>query len=395
MATERIGAPVLEPGESGTRGDAWVASSRPDEAARTMRAIAALAVALVLLWACAPVFLMVFAGTLLALLLTEAARWSGRRLRLPYGWSLLVVIVALAACLGALGWLVLPRIVVQAGQLADAMPAAVERLRQQVQAYEWGQVAMTQFRTHRLLPTRSDIVTQVTGVASTTLGAVVNLFVILFVGLYGAAEPRTYRDGLMRLVPPGRRPRAAQVLEEVNRTLGRWLLGRLLSMAIVGLATGVGLWLLEVPLALTLGLIAAVLGFIPYVGPILAAVPAVLIGLTQSPEQALHVLLFYVGLQTVESYLLTPLVQRHAVSLPPAFQLAVQVLAGVLFGVAGLALATPLAAAGLVITRTLYVEDVLQDGRQPSASNAATPGDSPSGAPPVPAPGGRGGVGGV
>jgi len=174
-------------------------------------------------------------------------------------------------------------------------------------------------------------------------------------------------------VPLPARPRAREVLAELKRTLGWWLLGRLCSMLVIGTATGVGLRLLGVPLALTLGLIAALLSFVPYIGPILAALPAVLIGLTQGPLQAFHVLLFYVGLQTLESYLFTPLVQRRAIALPPALQLAAQVLAGVLFGVIGLALATPLTAAGQVLVRMIYVEGMLGDRGEVSPGAGASP----------------------
>lgn len=346
------------------RMESW---SGPSEVAATIRTTAAVGIALLLFWMAADVFLLVFAGLLLGVLLTHTARLAAKRLRLPYAWSLAAVVLGLAVTIGAVGWLMLPRIAVQIDELTARLPAAIESIRQQIQSYKWGQAALARMEVSRLLPSRSDIVAQITGVASTTLGAIANLFVILFVGIYGAIEPDTYRNGFIRLIRPTRRDRAREILDELYRTLGWWLLGRLCSMLVVGLATGLGLWLLGVPLALTLGLIAAVLGFVPYIGPILAAVPAVLIGLTQGPQQALYVLLFYVGLQTVESYFLTPLVQRRAVALAPALQITAQVLAGVLFGVMGLALATPLTAAGQVIVRMAYVEDVLGD-RAPSGT---------------------------
>jgi predicted PurR-regulated permease PerM len=337
----------------------------PGEVATAIRATAAAGFALLLFWIAADVFLLVFAGLLLGMFLTHTARLTARRLRLPYAWSLAAVLLGLAAAIGTVGWLMLPRIAFQLDELMARLPAAVESLRRQVQTYEWGQAALARMEVERLLPSRSDILARITGVASSTLGGIANLFVILFVGVYGATEPRTYGDGFVRLIRPAKRDRARQILDELYRTLGWWLLGRLCSMVVVGVATGLGLWLLGVPLALTLGLIAAVLGFVPYVGPIVAAVPAVLIALTQGPQQAFNVLLFYAGLQTLESYLLTPLVQRRAVALAPALQIAMQVLAGVLFGVVGLALATPLTAAGQVIVRMAYVEDVLGDRDRP------------------------------
>ena len=132
-------------------------------------------------------------------------------------------------------------------------------------------------------------------------------------------------------------------------------------MIIIGVLTAVGLWLLGVPLALTLGLLAALLTFIPNIGPILAVVPAALLALLQSPTRALYVVLLYLGIQTVESYLLTPLMQKRTVSLPPALTIFAQVLMGILVGRIGLVLATPLTAALFVLVKMLYVEDILGD----------------------------------
>ena len=290
-----------------------------------------------------------------------------RLLRVGYGCSLALVVIAILAVLTLVTWLMLPRIAAQVDELAARLPTASETVRRYLDQYRWGKAITTQMELGRLLPSRSDIVAQITGIASSTLNSIANLFIILFVGLYGAVGPQTYVDGLVCLFPLRRRSRVRQILAAIDQTLVWWLVGRLCSMVVIGAGTALGLWLLGVPLALTLGMIAAVLGFIPYVGPILAGLPAVLIGLKQGPQQAWPVLTLYVGLQTVESYLLTPLVQQRAIALPPAFQLATQVLAGVLFGLMGLALATPLSAAGLVVVRIAYIEDVLGDFWEHSA----------------------------
>lgn len=139
-------------------------------------------------------------------------------------------------------------------------------------------------------------------------------------------------------------------------------------MAIIGACTAVGLWALGVPLALTLALLAAALTFVPNFGPILAAVPAVLLGLLESPTKALYVVLLYVGVQTVESYVLTPLIQKRTVSAPPALTILAQVLLGVLVGGLGVVLATPLTAVALVLARELYVRDVLEAGGPPEGA---------------------------
>jgi len=128
-----------------------------------------------------------------------------------------------------------------------------------------------------------------------------------------------------------------------------------MAMSVVGVLTWLGLWLVGVPLAPILGLIAALLAFIPNIGPIIAAVPAVLLALSDGPTMALQVVGVYVAVQALESYAITPLIQQERVSLPPALIISTQLLMGVLFGVLGLALATPMAALGLTIIREAYV----------------------------------------
>jgi predicted PurR-regulated permease PerM len=133
-----------------------------------------------------------------------------------------------------------------------------------------------------------------------------------------AVAPNLYAEGIIRLVPLAKRGRAHEILQALGHTLRWWLLGRGVSMLMVGLFTAAGLWLIAVPLALTFGLLAALLTFVPYLGPVLSAIPPTFLALTQQPRQALYVILLYIGIQGVESYLLTPLVQESTVSLPPA-----------------------------------------------------------------------------
>jgi predicted PurR-regulated permease PerM len=183
------------------------------------------------------------------------------------------------------------------------------------------------------------------------------LVIVLFIGVYAAVEPSIYRRGFLVLIPPQHRDRTGKVISEVVDTLRWWLIGKFISMTIIGVLTTVGLWIMGIPLALALGIIAAIFTFIPNIGPLLSAIPAVLLGLIDSPQQALYIAALYVGIQTVESYMITPLIQRKTVSLPPALTLSAQVLLGVIFGGLGVALATPMTAAALVLSRMLYVDD--------------------------------------
>lgn len=337
------------------------AGARPQSFA--LRALVAVSVAagvfilLALLWYAADVLLLVFAAVLLAVALRGLASLVGRVTNLSESWSLALVTALLLSALAGVAILLAPRVSEQVDELAGNLPRAFDALAERANRYGWARRLMAELPPpDQLLKGGGGVLARVTGVFSTALGSLVNAAIIISVGAYLAADPRLYTSGLLRLVPPGGRERAREVLTRLGSTLRRWLVGRLVLMAFNAALTWAGLSLLGVPLALTLGLLAGLLNFVPNVGPIVAAVPAVLIALTQSPEQAVNVVLLYVVLQSVDGYLFTPLVQKRTVELPPALTITAQVLLGVLLGGAGVVLATPLTAAALVLVRALYVE---------------------------------------
>jgi predicted PurR-regulated permease PerM len=194
---------------------------------------------------------------------------------------------------------------------------------------------------------------------------------VFFVGIFLAADPGTYRRGALLLVPPARRPRVDEVLGEIGETLLRWLSGRLLLMAAIGVLSWVGLLLLGVPLALALALIAGLLSFIPNIGPVVSAVPAMLIAASVTPMLAVWVAVLYLAIQTAETYLLEPFVVRKTVDLPAATNIGFQLLMGTWLGVPGLTVATPLLAALTVAITRFYVEDALGDPQPDEASGDA------------------------
>jgi predicted PurR-regulated permease PerM len=187
------------------------------------------------------------------------------------------------------------------------------------------------------------------------------MILILFVGIHVAYRPRVYKAGLLHLVPLSRRNRAEAVLDETSRALKLWLAARFTSMAVVGVLTVIGLAIADIPLALSLWLIAALLSFIPYLGPILSVIPAILVALAGDPGKVIWVLVVYGVVQFVESYLATPLIEQEATSVPAALLIVVQVLLAVMAGALGIFLASPLAVAATVLLQMLYVQDVLKD----------------------------------
>lgn len=317
------------------------------------------------LWFGAEVLLLLFACVLFAILLYELSRRLSAYLPIRRGVSLAIIALALAAIAGGGGWLIAPQIADQATQLGSVIPDAIERLRQAVAQNAFLRSVLAD------LPTAADIRKQLTAmvpnaglVFTGVFGALGNALIIVCVGLYFAAQPTIYLHGFMKMVPQQRRQRASDVLDAIGDALAKWLVGKSISMIVVGVATSIGLWALDVPLALVLGLIAGLLDFIPYLGPLIAGVPAVLIAFSISPDLGLYTVLLFLVVQTLEGYILSPMIDAKTVSLPPALTIAMQMLFGALFGLAGIALATPLAAAISVAVAMLYVQDVLQDSAE-------------------------------
>ncbi|MBD0271200.1 MAG: AI-2E family transporter [Acetobacteraceae bacterium] len=186
-----------------------------------------------------------------------------------------------------------------------------------------------------------------------------NAIVVAFVGLFVAADPGTYRRGVLALLPRGRRRRVGEVLDEMAAVLRWWLVGQLVAVVLIALSTWLALALIGMPGAFLLGLQSGLVNFIPYLGPVIAAVPVGLAAMAQGTSMVLWALGAHFVIQTLEGYVLAPLIQRRAVDLPPVLTLAAVALFGTLFGAMGVALATPLVAALKVAVTRLYVEDRL------------------------------------
>jgi predicted PurR-regulated permease PerM len=304
----------------------------------------------------------VFAGILLAVFLAGVSQALEEDTPLPRPVTLLLTVVGLVGILVGLWSLAGPDISEQVSALAALLPDATERLaaraRTSAQQYEW----LRQFvDPTQLLPPVSSVIGRVTNVFRGTINLVVNAFIILFIGIYGAAAPQTYLSGIVQLIPPASRPRAHEVLYAIGRALRWWLTGRLVMMVIVGVLTALGLQGVGIPSPIALGLVAGLFSFVPYLGPALSVLPAVLVASVLGGTEVVYVLLVYTTVQLLESYLIAPLVQQQAVHIPPAAVITAQFVGGIGAGAVGVLLATPLTIVVIVLVQTLYVEDVLGD----------------------------------
>nr|MBA3848025.1 AI-2E family transporter [Planctomycetota bacterium] len=288
-------------------------------------------------------------------LASALSRWT----RLPEGWATLVTVLLLLAAVVGFGMWMAPNLIEQVQQSSERIPQAIDKLRTRLEQYPWGRWLIANMPSGG--GQGGGMLGRLASFVSTTVGNVVNVLVVTFVGLYLAAQPTLYLNGLMRLVPPSRRQRVSMVLSETGYELRWWLFGQVIAMLLIATLVTLGLWALGIPMALLLGVIAGLLNFIPNFGPILSAVPAILLALVEDPTKAVWVAGLYIAAQHFETYLITPMIQQRNVQLPAVLTIIAQVLMGLFVGIIGVALATPMVIVLIVLVKMLYVEDALGD----------------------------------
>ncbi|MCC5785900.1 MAG: AI-2E family transporter [Phycisphaerales bacterium] len=304
------------------------------------------------------VILLIFASVLLAVAITGVRSLIRRLTPLSEGWSLAATYLLLAALIGGAVAVIWPQLAEQLPKFIDKVPQAIDKLRDFVDKLPWLKEAIEgaedDASDHGL-----DIPDHLLGVFSTTIGALASISLIALIALYLTLSPKVYVKNLLILIPRAKRKRADALMQAQTKSLRYWLLGRLASMLFVGVFAWIGLMVLGVPMAFTLGLIAGVATFIPYIGPILGAIPALMVALVQGPLVVLYVAILYFLVETAESSLIYPLATKKAVHIAPAYTVIIQLAGGVVAGIPGVILATPLAVIGAVAIQMLYVEDVL------------------------------------
>ncbi|PTW46701.1 putative PurR-regulated permease PerM [Sphingomonas faeni] len=285
--------------------------------------------------------LIIFAGVVFAALLDGGVRLLGRVLPIGRGWRLLIVVLLTFAFLVGTFVLTGVQVTEQVTQLRSTLESQANRF--------------TGYLTSQgLMPGASDVngivkqalgsVGRVTSWVGSAIGAITSMFMILILGLFIAMDPGTYSRGLQWMVPLDLRPEFARTLVKMGATLRRLLAGRLLGMAVEGVASGIALAVGGVPMAMLLGIIAGILAFIPNVGAIVTGVLMVAVGFSAGVDTGYWAIGTYLIVQTIDGYVIVPMVAKRTVDLPPALTLGAQILASALFGILGLALADPMTA---------------------------------------------------
>jgi predicted PurR-regulated permease PerM len=322
----------------------------------TAAAIAVIALAFGL-WYAQTAILLSFAGILLAIVLHGASRALAELTKLPRLLMLALVSIAAAAGLALAIWTAGPTLAEQIALLAQSVAAGATALTTQLASFVEHTAFLKNIDLVQLLGnfmSQWGIATGATSVAVSIFGLFSAGLIVVFFGVYFAADPHTYVDLVARLAPPEKRSTVLALLHETGDLLRRWLIGQSITMSVIGGFTYLGLLVLGVPIAFVLALFAGLACFLPYLGPIIGAIPIILVAGGESFNLALWAVGLYCCVQFLESYLLTPLIQARAVSMPPAAVILNQLVVGALFGLVGLGLATPLAAAATVPLRHLF-----------------------------------------
>jgi predicted PurR-regulated permease PerM len=330
--------------------------------------IVGFAALLLFTWYFAATLFLIFAGMLLGVALNAMTKLLGRVVRLPHWLRLTIVCLVLAGLLSGVVFLGGSTIAQQATALSDTLKsqlvvvkAFLEKNGIDTGYLNFGNAAKTSASsptpttpgaeaTHNL-PSAGDLASSGGAIVSQTLklllgavSAVGNFFIVLFLGLTFAAQPSVYRSGLLFMMPARHRARATVIVDRISETLERWLIAQILTMAVVFLVTWIGLAIIGIDSSFILGIQAGLLTFIPTVGALLGGLIVVLASLASGWVAAASAFVLFLGIHALESYILTPILQRQALEIPPATLFAFQILLGVVFGIWGLALALPLMA---------------------------------------------------
>jgi predicted PurR-regulated permease PerM len=330
--------------------------------------IVGFAALLLFIWYFAATLFLIFAGMLLGVALNAFTTLLGRLVRLPHALRLAIVCLTLASLLSGVVFLGGSTIVQQATALSDTIKsqlvnvkALLEKNGIDISYLDFGNSAAARATAStsptpgadakRDLPTAGEIASSGGAIVSQTLklilgtvSAVGNFFIVLFLGLAFAAQPGVYRNGLLYVAPARHRARATVIVDRIGETLERWLMAQILTMAAVFFVTWIGLRLIGIDSSFILGIQAGLLTFIPTVGALIAGLIVVLASLASGWVAAASAFVLFLGIHALESYILTPILQRQALEIPPATLFAFQILLGVVFGIWGLALALPLMA---------------------------------------------------
>jgi predicted PurR-regulated permease PerM len=317
--------------------------------------IYALIIVLILLFkATFNVFLLILAGSLIAILFRGISGLICRKTKWKEGVCLAVSIIGTFLIAIGLFWLIGAKLQSQITQLNETLPKTIENAKSQLSQSQIGRTIVEKASSPESMKNAEGIASKF---LKSTFGIFGDLYVVLFLGIFFTVSPHLYRKGIVQLIPKKGQKKGESVLDKLGNNLRKWLKGQIFSMTVVMVLTAIALAIVGIPMWLALAVIAGLLNFVPNFGPLIAMVPAVLVALMEGPGTAAIVAGIYILVQVIESNLITPLVQQKLVSIPPALIIIAQLLVSPLTGGWGLVLATPLLVIVIVLVQELYIKE--------------------------------------
>lgn len=315
--------------------------------------VSGVVVLLLLLWQARQALLLIFFAILVAVPLASGCGYVERATRLSRSWALTIVGLALVVVIAAVSLLVGTQVQGQLAELLDRLPDAVQGLQERFQLQLPG---TGEGQPGSMI---AQVANQALSLGAMMLDGVAAIVLIIIGGFYLAASPDVYRSGLVKLFPPRLHAQADEAVLVAGRGLRLWLLAQLLSMTIVGVLVGIGTWWIGLPAPVALGLLAGIVEFIPIIGPIIGAIPALIFAIAAGGNAIWWTLGLFVAIQQIESNLIMPLVEKRMIRIPPALFLFAVVAIGLVFGFLGVLVAAPLTVVAYVLVKKLYVRDAL------------------------------------
>ncbi|HEX2555843.1 MAG TPA: AI-2E family transporter [Microvirga sp.] len=364
--------------DDGTHRWRWQTSPDADFVRRVLIVLGLLALGWVF-WRLIDVLLLVFGAVLVAVILHAFAEVLERYVRVPSRWSLAVATLVVIVMLGGILVLFGAQMRGQLSNVAERLPLALDSFSRDLGI---GPVS-DQLPQIFGMDSGGSMASRVAGIGGRILNGLADAILVVIAGIYIAASPALYRRGLVKLFPKGQHERVEESLDSAGQALKLWLTAQLISMTGVGILTTAAAWLIGLPSPLGLGFIAALCDFVPFVGPIIGALPAVLLSFTLEGNAVIWTILAFVVIQQIEGNIIMPIAEKHMVAIPPALALFAILAGGVLFGTLGLIFGFPLAVVVYVLVKKLYVRETLgqptpvpgeKEAQAAKAAEAAEPG---------------------
>jgi len=321
---------------------------------RTVAIVALLVVVILIARVAFNILLMVLAGSLIAVYFHGLGDTIQRKTHLSRKYAMIISVVASFLIFGLLLWFMGTKIEVQIGQLSNSLPHTVSTAKAKMGQTWAGQKVLDSFSNGN----SDKLMATVQTFFSTSFGVLGDVYIILFLGIFFTASPSMYKNGILILLPKRKKELGQHIMNRISISLKGWLKGMMLSIVLITILITVGLSIIGVPVAMVLGLITGILELIPNIGSLVAMIPGVLLALTISTNTAIIVALLYIVCQTIVANIVTPLIQKKIINLPPALTLISQLIMGTLSGALGIILAVPLLAILIILVDELYVKEI-------------------------------------